>query len=422
MANLTDYATIDAISKKVLINLKKHNVNITPQEYLREFCKLSNEKTITINDCKYFDFAKSKLTKDEKQHKDIETIYDVVDVLLQRIVPNNIDKISNIIQKGVTPSIGLQISDDLKSFTIKIGDSPSLIFEDSIQQEMERFIQERFEVDKAVVARKTADIAKLIGLIGKYLSDAIDSSKNGSINVSTIKDEIQSFSIETSSKEDLNELQDKLVQAAVTMEIEMDSVNKNLKAGQGEITALEDKIQQLEMDLEISKKESTSDHLTGLLTRRAYDAEIKKFEDNFTRDNENYALVFFDLDFFKKVNDDYGHDCGDLVLKTFAHILQKLTRKTDILGRFGGEEFIAAIKYKDEEELVKYLTRVKQLVTTNKFKYKDIRLNVTFSAGVELRSAHNNYSDTIKKADELLYKAKETGRNKIVLGSGTEIL
>jgi diguanylate cyclase (GGDEF)-like protein len=99
----------------------------------------------------------------------------------------------------------------------------------------------------------------------------------------------------------------------------------------------------------------------------------------------------------------------------------KLTRKTNIVGRFGGEEFIAAIKYNDEYELKKYLKRVKTLVTTNKFKYENLKLNITFSAGVDLRSNHKSYEDTLKQTDTLLYNAKESGRNQIHLASGTII-
>jgi diguanylate cyclase (GGDEF)-like protein len=184
---------------------------------------------------------------------------------------------------------------------------------------------------------------------------------------------------------------------------------------------LEEKIKKLEKDLAKSKEESSRDHLTGLLTRRAYDEEIEKFDEHYIRDKQDYALVFFDLDFFKKVNDTYGHDCGDVVLKTFAQILLKLTRKTNIVGRFGGEEFIAAIKYNDEAELIKYLKRIKILVTTNKFKYEDLKLDITFSAGVDLRSNHDSYEDVLKQTDALLYDAKEAGRNQIHLASGTII-
>jgi len=384
---------------------------------------VSQSINLSAEESEYFKYILSKLSKNElsRSDKELETVYDLIDILLQRVEKENIGKMSKLIAQSLRPSISLTISDDLESFSIKIGDSPSLIFEESIQQEMEKFIKDRFEVDKKIVAQKTADIAKLVTLMSKYLGDAIDSNKNGSSKVGNIKDEISSMDIAGTTKDELNNLQTKLVQAAITIENEMNSVNDKLESGRSEVTALENKIKQLEEELNRSKKESATDHLTGLLTRRAYDKEIEKFEENYIRKAENYALVFFDLDNFKKVNDTYGHDCGDVVLKTFAQILQKLTRKTDIVGRYGGEEFIAAIRYKNENELIQYLSRVKNVVTMNKFKYKDLKLAITFSAGVDIRSNHDNYITTIQETDNLLYKAKDSGRNKIILASGTVI-
>ena len=376
------------ITKQTIVNLAQQGIEATPKAYSEEFCILAKEAELTIEECKYF---------------------------------TNISNISSLFQESLKPSIAINISDDLKAFSIKIGDSPSLIFEESIQQEMEKFIEERFEVDKKVVAQKTADIAKLVTLMSRYLGDAIDSNKDGSSNVSSIKDEIQSMDIESSTKDELNTLQTKLVEAAITIENEMTNVTKKLESGHNEVSALEDKIKKLEAELSQSKKESTTDHLTGLFTRRAYDKEMERIEAEYKREGQDYAIVFFDLDHFKKVNDDHGHDCGDVVLKTFAQILLKLTRKTDIIGRYGGEEFVAIIKYTTEEELVQYLTRVKKIVTSNKFKYKDLKLDITFSAGVDLRSKHLNYQDTIQQTDILLYNAKDEGRNQIHLATGTII-
>ena len=376
------------ITKQTIINLAQQGIEATPKAYSEEFCILAKEAELTIDECKYF---------------------------------TNISNISSLFQESLKPSIAINISDDLKAFSIKIGDSPSLIFEESIQQEMERFIEERFVVDKKVVAQKTADIAKLVTLMSRYLGDAIDSNKDGSTNVSSIKNEIQSMDIESSTKDELNTLQTKLVEAAITIENEMTNVTKKLESGHNEVNALENKIKKLEEELSESKKESTTDHLTGLFTRRAYDKEMERIEAEYEREGQDYAVVFFDLDHFKKVNDDHGHDCGDVVLKTFAQILLKLTRKTDIIGRYGGEEFVAIIKYTTEDELVQYLSRVKKIVTSNKFKYKDLKLDITFSAGVDLRSKHSNYQDTIQQTDILLYNAKDEGRNQIHLATGTII-
>jgi diguanylate cyclase (GGDEF)-like protein len=414
--------SMSTIVKQTLISLSNMKLEATPKAYGAEFCNIAKNNNITVQECDFFKKSLEQLSQNEINEKEkISNIYELTDILLKRASNKNLDKMSKIVQQFLKPSISLSINDDLESFSIKIGDSPSLLFESSIQQEMEKFIEERFDVDQRIVAQKTADIARLVSLMNKYLGDAIDSSKNGSSSASNIKNELQSIDIGNLGKDELNKLQTKLVNAASTMEAQMDKVSKNLQDGRNEVNALEEKIKKLEQDLAKSKEESSKDHLTGLLTRRAYDKEIENFEEHFLRDNQDYALIFFDLDFFKKVNDNYGHDCGDVVLRTFAQILLKLTRKTNIVGRFGGEEFIAAIKYNDEYELKKYLKRVKTLVTTNKFKYENLKLNITFSAGVDLRSNHKSYEDTLKQTDTLLYNAKESGRNQIHLASGTII-
>ncbi len=406
------------VSTQTINNLSKLKIDPTPKAYHDEFCRIANHFRLSTKECDYFKKALCKISKEEIKQSNItkiESIYDLIDILIQRTPKTNIQNMSKLIQESLHPSISLSINDDLKSFCIKIGDSPSLIFEDSIQQEMEKFIEKRFEVDKKIVAQKTADIARLISLMNKYLSDAIDSSKDSSTNVSGIKNQIKSINMANSTKEELNQLQTKLVQAAITIENEMTSVSKNLEDGKNEVTELEKKVKILEKELKETKLQSTKDFLTGALNRKTYEEEIRKFENGYKRDNKNYAIVFFDIDHFKKVNDNYGHDCGDAVLKTFASLLLKLTRDTDIVGRYGGEEFVVALQYKEKIELDKYITRIKSVITKNKFIYKDIKLKITFSAGVQLRSENNSIEETITEADKLLYEAKHSGRNKIIL-------
>ena len=149
--------------------------------------------------------------------------------------------------------------------------------------------------------------------------------------------------------------------------------------------------------------------------------EMKKIESSYNRINTQYAIVFFDLDHFKKINDTYGHEGGDVVLSTFGKIINKSVRDHDIVGRYGGEEFVAIIHFNINRELLQFLKRIKTIVTENSFLYKDQKIKVTFSAGVALRSSYDSYENALQKADMLLYQAKEAGRNKIILENGMEI-
>ena len=91
------------------------------------------------------------------------------------------------------------------------------------------------------------------------------------------------------------------------------------------------------------------------------------------------------------------------------------------VARYGGEEFVAIIHFNLNRELLQFLKRIKTIVTENSFIYKDQKIRVTFSAGVTLRSSYDTYENALQKADMLLYQAKESGRNKIVLENGMEI-
>lgn len=413
--------SISNISKQTIENILKNKKELTPEEYTKEFCKLAKKVKLSVGECEYFKETLSKIGKDELGKNKPESVYDLVDILIQRVPQRNLENMSAMLQTSMKPSISLSIGDDLQSFCIQIGDSPSLIFEESIQQEMQKYIQNRFNVDQHVLSQKTADIARLVSLMNKYLGDAIESNQDGSCNVKDIKNQIESICPIKSTHEDLGKLQNKLVEAAKTIENEMSNVNKNLESGQSEVLILEQKIQTLEEELKESQVNNRKDHLTKTLNRRSLEEELIKIENKFKRDKRDYAIVFFDIDHFKDVNDVYGHEAGDIILKTFASLLMKLTRDTDTIGRYGGEEFIAILDYKNNEELYKYIERIKSVVTRNKFIYREQKIEIKFSAGVEIRSNCKTSNDTVVNADKLLYDAKHNGRNKIMFWNRKEI-
>ena len=267
------------------------------------------------------------------------------------------------------------------------------------------------------LSQKTGEVGSIIRHMDSQVQESIKSHYTAFMNIQNIKKDIQA----SDTNDEIKIVKTKLIDATSSLEHEIENVNEKLTEEKEQIELLEEKIKTLEDSLNTYKKESTIDFLTSLLTRKAYEKEVEKFEERFKRNKHDYAVVFFDLDKFKDVNDNYGHDCGDTVLKTFGLILNKLTRKTDVVARYGGEEFVALIEYTKEEDLVKYLKRVKDVVTSNKFTHKELKLDITFSAGVDIRSNHKSYEDTIQQSDILLYKAKFDGRNKIILASGTTL-
>jgi len=172
------------------------------------------------------------------------------------------------------------------------------------------------------------------------------------------------------------------------------------------------KIRKLEKELESAKQESKEDFLTKLYNKRALDEFFQMKEGEFERYNRNFSIVMFDLDHFKDVNDTYGHDAGDAVLSAFAKIVKKEARSVDIVGRFGGEEFVAILSETDTDGGVIFAEKVRKRVESSRFMYKKQRINVTVSCGVSERENYPNFQSLLEAADTYLYKAKTSGRNR----------
>ena len=365
-----------------------------------------------------------QLTTKEKEFvnaNSIDTPLKLIPLLLKRVSPQNVQKLASLIKKSVLPSICSETDDEIDEVFSQIEKEPNILFQKEIQNKIEEFIKNRFERDKKVVIERTSDISKLVLLMEEYLNDAISSNGSGSKIVLNIKEKIESINVSENGLEALTKLQNELVTAAISIEKEMNTVTSKLETGKTKVQELEEKITTLEDELNKTKIENMRDPLTGLLTRKSFTDEVVRIESSYTRINTQYAVVFFDLDHFKKINDTYGHECGDVVLSTFGKILNKSIRDHDIVGRYGGEEFVAIIHFNLNRELLQFLKRIKTIVTENSFVYKEQKIRVTFSAGVALRSSYDSYENTLQKADMLLYQAKENGRNKITLENGMEI-
>ncbi|TLS98814.1 GGDEF domain-containing protein [Aliarcobacter cibarius] len=361
-----------------------------------------------------------EIEKLEIKKNQINSAEGLISLLLKRAPRKNVRVLVNILKQSLLPSISQDENKELEELFLEIDKDENLIFEKEVQEKIEQFISQRFEKDKQVIIEKTSDLSKLVFIMEEFLNEAISSSGNGSKNVLNIKEKLKSIDINDGSLETLSMVQAELINAASSIEEEMNKVSNKLQSGKTKVQELEDKINNLEDELKKTKNESMRDHLTGLLTRKTFFEELKRIDSSYERMGTQYAIIFFDIDHFKKINDTFGHEGGDIVLSTFGKILNKSIRDLDIVGRYGGEEFIAIVHFKETKELLLFLKRIKSIVTENNFIYKDKQLKVTFSAGVTIRNSYKNYDEAINKADKLLYEAKKSGRNKIILENGME--
>ncbi len=156
---------------------------------------------------------------------------------------------------------------------------------------------------------------------------------------------------------------------------------------------------------------ATHDQLTGLYNRHYLFHSAQKKIARSIRHQTPVSLAMMDIDHFKLVNDRHGHPMGDAILQSVASLLEKQSRKEDIVARFGGEEFIILFDHTELQSAERKAEDLRQLTE----QLKPEGLSVTMSFGVvELQSDNNHIDDMIKRADEALYLAKEAGRNRIV--------
>jgi polar amino acid transport system substrate-binding protein len=167
------------------------------------------------------------------------------------------------------------------------------------------------------------------------------------------------------------------------------------------------KLQKANEELEIL---SSIDKLTNIYNRRKIDSylidEIQRSE----RSGDGFSLIMIDIDYFKKVNDDFGHQVGDIVLATVAKLIQDSIREIDILGRWGGEEFLIICPFTHDRGLVTEAERIRKNIEMYEFKKVG---NKTVSLGITTFKKNDTPSVILKRVDTALYKAKENGRNKV---------
>lgn len=169
-------------------------------------------------------------------------------------------------------------------------------------------------------------------------------------------------------------------------------------------------------------KHATLDALTGFYNRRQLEERIKQETAKAKRQKTPLCAIMIDIDFFKRINDQYGHTAGDLVLKTVSKTMRSQLREYDIAGRYGGEEFAILLPFTKTDEAVMVAERLRQAVENKIIDLSKVNqeianknINATISLGIYQFKTTDAPQDLLKKADEALYQAKETGRNKVVI-------
>ncbi|MDR5864328.1 diguanylate cyclase [Halomonas campisalis] len=165
-----------------------------------------------------------------------------------------------------------------------------------------------------------------------------------------------------------------------------------------------------EMENEL-ERQATRDHLTGAHNRRAFDSALHQAIRQAERGGDTFSLLLFDIDHFKSVNDRHGHDVGDAILKRLANKVSASLRSTDLLARWGGEEFTILLPDTPLSGAATYAERLRQQIADSRFQ----GLAITVSLGITQYQPGDDMDGILGRADDALYRAKRAGRNTLVL-------
>lgn len=156
------------------------------------------------------------------------------------------------------------------------------------------------------------------------------------------------------------------------------------------------------------------DSLTGLYNRHYGEVWLREVMSEAETTGIAFFVAIADIDFFKKFNDEHGHDCGDMVLKEVSGVLKNGVRRKGYAARWGGEEFLLVFKEKNTEDAVSTVTRIADEIRNLSIRYGEEKLGVTITVGLATGDCDSHMDELIKRADKALYEGKQTGRNKVV--------
>ncbi len=212
---------------------------------------------------------------------------------------------------------------------------------------------------------------------------------------------------------ELNSILNDVMRDTRSIQAEALQSRDQLLAARREAQNAEAKIHALEAELAQVSALASHDQLTNSLNRRGLDEAFERERARAERYGTALTIALLDLDDFKKFNDEHGHEAGDEALIHIVKIIKDTLRSMDVIGRFGGEEFVVLLPDTPVNEAIAVISRLQKELTKRIFVYENQRFFVTFSAGVAARNADETLQDTLKRADAAMYLAKKSGKNRV---------
>ncbi|BBP03868.1 GGDEF domain-containing protein [Sulfuriferula plumbiphila] len=213
---------------------------------------------------------------------------------------------------------------------------------------------------------------------------------------------------------ELNSVLDDVMRDTRTVQTEALNSRDEMLAAQQKVQGAEAKIHKLESQLAQMSELAREDPLTGSLNRRGLDDVFEREQARAKRRGTPLCVALLDMDDFKRLNDTHGHGAGDEALIYVVKIIKETLRTMDVIGRFGGEEFMVVLPDTSLQDALRVVARLKKELTKRIFMHNNQRLLITFSAGVALSAPDEDPKSVLKRADAALYQAKKAGKNRAV--------
>ncbi len=246
--------------------------------------------------------------------------------------------------------------------------------------------------------------------------------KSISVNMTMIKDEFDSSPVLVTDNlkslkaavfnkiENINKGIDKKREQDI---LQLKQTEKTLEDMGNRINGIKKEAEDIKKKAEQLEMESLRDKLTGLYNRKAYDQKIVETLAHLNRYEVPSALMFCDIDFFKKINDTFGHKVGDLALKKLAFFLKEKLRVNDFIARYGGEEFAIILPHTSLDDALQAGESLRSYIDNASFSYKNRSIPLTISIGVSSFNSDDTEDSVMERADSALYLAKNSGRNAV---------
>lgn len=256
--------------------------------------------------------------------------------------------------------------------------------------------------------------------VGESTRLSIDNRQQLNVNINQQLDSIKDSThqaqelttLKTMTGVHLDRLMQQLIEHKISEDERQKQAEQQIALMTAKLQTLETETETLRTKLKIEHDRAMRDVLTGLPNRLAYKERVELEVKRWNRYRKPLTLIIWDIDYFKRINDKYGHKAGDKTLALVGQLLLKNIRETDFVARYGGEEFVMLMPNTQASQALTIAEKIRVLIERSGFNYNTVAINLTLSCGICEFTDDDQHDDVFIRADGALYQAKQSGRNR----------